>query len=85
VQQASAAAIRRGLRLTSWTARDLWVAAAGIGGDLRPRDVDDIATGRQPATSVQHDILAIALNEHLEAWGEHHPVPYWRDLSPHRP
>jgi len=82
VSQQSAAAIRVGLRLTGWSITDLWVAAAGIGGDLSHRAVDDIAAGWQPATSVQHDILATALNEHLLDRGQSYPVGYWHDLPP---
>jgi hypothetical protein len=82
MQDASAAAIRFGLGLTDWTISDLWIAAAGIGGSLSRRDVDDIASGRRAATPIQHDILATALNEHLLDQSGGRPIHYWRQLQP---
>lgn len=76
----SAEAIRLGLRLTHWSIGDLWIAAAGIGASLNTRNIDDIATGRQVATPTEHDVLATALNEHLQDHGHDHPVRYWQDL-----
>jgi hypothetical protein len=82
MHDASVAAIRLGLHLTDWNISDLWIAAAGIGGNLSHHDIDDIATGRHPATPIQHDILATALNEHILDQSDDHPIHYWRQLQP---
>jgi hypothetical protein len=76
----SAAVIRRGLDLAHWSAADLWLAAVGIGGGFTREEITDIAAGTAAATSVEHDILAAALNDHFTAQGQNHPVLYWREL-----
>ena len=40
-----------------------------------------IADGTQDATEIEHDVLAVALNEHFAGIGQNHPVRYWRDLT----
>lgn len=77
----SAVAIRGGLRLANWSARDLWVAAVGIGGSFEPRDVRRIAAGEQLATPMEHDILTAAFNEHFLDRGVHRPVRMWAELE----
>lgn len=76
----STAVILRGLDLAHWTITDLWVASAGMGGSFTRADIEHIADGTADATPLQHDILAAALNDHLDDLGQQHPVNYWRDL-----
>jgi hypothetical protein len=76
----SAVAIRGGLRLADWSARDLWVAAVGIGGGFEARDVERIAAGEQLATPMEHDVLAAAFNDHFIEGGRHLPVLTWTEL-----
>jgi hypothetical protein len=80
VSTASAAALRDGLEHSHWTVSELWRAALGVGGAFSPADVAGLTTGLLDATGIEHDILAAALNDHLNDQGDDHPVPYWRDL-----
>lgn len=77
----SAAAIRHGLRLARWNISDLWVASVAIGGGFSHHDIDQIAAGDRPATAAEHDILALALNEHFVDEGQNHPIHYWHQLA----
>jgi hypothetical protein len=76
----SAAVIRSGLDLAHWSLTDLWIASVGIGGAFTPDEIAHIADGTTDATSLQHDILATALNDHFTGQGNDHPVRYWDDL-----
>jgi hypothetical protein len=80
VHRNSAAAIRHGLQLAHWNISDLWVAAVGIGGALSHHDVDQIASGERLATPGEHDILALALNEHFVDRDQDQTISYWHDL-----
>jgi len=71
-----------GLQRAGWTTSDLWVAAAGIGGDFSRPQVEAIAVGRSPATPMEHDILVAALNDRFVDMGEDHPLAYWVELPP---
>jgi hypothetical protein len=82
VARDSAGTLRRGLQLAHWTSTDLWVAALAIGGNFSQREVQQVISGHQTATPIEHDILATALNEHLSDRGHDQPVTYWRDLHP---
>ena len=73
--------IRNGLERAQWTTSDLWIAALAVGGDLRHRDVEQIARGDRQATPLEHDILATALNDHFTDLGEDHPIRYWQQLT----
>lgn len=77
----SASVLNIGLQLAGWTTRDLWIAAAGVGGTMTERDVEAIVARSRGATPQEHDILAAGLNDHFTARGEDHPVPYWRELA----
>jgi hypothetical protein len=77
----STAVLRFGFGQSAWTVRDLWVAATGIGGDLRCADVAEITSGARPATRGEHDILATALNDYFTDHGEDHPVILWDALA----
>ena len=77
----STAALREGLAGTSWDVAQLWVAAMGIGGEMRRQDVDDITEGVRAATAAEHDILATALNDWFCEHDQNHPVVLWRALA----
>ena len=77
----STAALQGGFRRSGWTTNDLWVAAVGIGGELRRGDVDAITGGHRPATRAEHDVLATALNDHFVDQGHNRPVALWNDLE----
>jgi hypothetical protein len=78
---ASTAVIRDGLHRLGWTASDLWIAAAGIGGSLTRRDVERISTGQRAASPIEHDILVTALNDRFVDLGGDHPLASWRQLG----
>jgi hypothetical protein len=73
-------ALSAGLAHTDWTTADLWVAAAGVGGNISRGDVLDIIGGVRVPTQLEHDVLAATLNDFFTEHGQDHPVPYWRDL-----
>jgi hypothetical protein len=77
----STAALQRGFRLSGWTINDLWLAAMGVGGELRWRDISDITAGTRPATPTEHDVVATALNDYFVDQGDTHPVVLWDDLT----
>jgi hypothetical protein len=76
----STAALQQGFRLSGWTINELWVAAMGVGGQLRWRDISDITTGTRPATPSEHNIVATALNDHFVDQDHDHPIALWNDL-----
>jgi len=73
-------ALQRGFEQTGWSVNDLFVAATGIGGELRHRDVGEITRGERGATRGEHDVLAAALNEYFTDHGQDHPVAMWDEL-----
>ena len=76
----SAHALADGLAQAHWTHLDLWLAAIAVGGALTATDIVDLTTGHRDATAIEHDILAVALNDHFVALNQDHPVPYWHEL-----
>ena len=77
----SADVIRRGLDRAQWNLTDLWIASVGIGGGFTRDQIAHITDGTTDATSLEHDILATALNDHFTDHGQNHPVQYWDQLT----
>ena len=57
---------------------DLWVDYLGLGGTESPASVDAYLNGRPSLDSMQHDVLAHAINEVAIEQGLNHPAPYIR-------
>ena len=62
------------------THQELWVAYAGIGGDLDSTELQAMVNGERDTSVREHNELAQALNEHFHDTGRNWPVPY-RDPS----
>jgi hypothetical protein len=60
---------------------DLWLAYAGLGGQLSLEEVGAVLRGEREPTAYEHDVLAQALNDYYTERGQDHPVPYAGDLD----
>ena len=47
------------------TSNELWLRYFALGGDAGPTEVDAYLNGLMPFSQLQHNILALALNERL--------------------
>ena len=58
------------------TVNELWLRYFALGGDAGPTEVDAYLNGLMPFSPLQHNILALAVNERLN---EHPPpeAPYY--------
>jgi len=72
--------LRDGLRGVNWVTTDLWIAAAGIGGSMNLKDVQNITSGQREPSRREYDVLAVALNEQFSDLGQNHPMTSWDEL-----
>jgi hypothetical protein len=57
---------------------DLWHKYVAVGGDAGPDELDRWLHDDEISSDYDHDLIALALNEHFAAAGFGHPVEYWR-------
>ena len=67
-------------QLAGLTNEQLWVAACGVGLSLTLADLVAVLAETRTVSSVDHDYIAQALNDHFTGRGDNHPVPYAEDL-----
>ena len=71
-----------GLTAGRWRDADLWIASVALGANLDLGDVAHIVTGARAPTRVEYQVLAAALNDHLEDVGLDNPILYWYEVQP---
>jgi hypothetical protein len=59
------------------TEEELWFDYLGLGGELKPWELRRVLDGSAPLAAIDHDLLAIALNERFADAGFGHPLPVW--------
>ena len=72
--------LRDGAHTARWDDTDLWIASVALGSNLDLGDIIAITAGDRDPTPGQYQVLAAALNEHLAAHGDDHPVLPWGAL-----
>jgi hypothetical protein len=58
---------------------DLWMRYFALGGMSTALEIEAYLLGALLASSHDHDVLAVALNERFSELGGDHPVPYRGD------
>ena len=71
-----------GLTAGRWRDTDLWIAGVALGANLDLGDVAHIVAGVRAPTRNEYQVLAAALNDHLEDLGLDNPILYWNDVPP---
>jgi hypothetical protein len=64
---------------------DLWIGYFGLGGSLRLDEVEAVLAGERPVGPLDHDLLAMALNEWFDDAGFGQPVELWDVATRVRP
>jgi hypothetical protein len=59
------------------TERDLWLRYFALGGDLGPSEVDAYLHGLRPLPELEHNILALAVNDRLRELSPGPRAPYY--------
>lgn len=54
------------VRATGLSLEELWLRYFGLGGDAGKIEIDAYLSGLAPLSSLQHDLLAHAINERLD-------------------
>jgi hypothetical protein len=61
------------------TVEELWLRYFALGGDVGKVEVEAYLAGLMPVSSLQHNILAHAINERLDELGPPRRAPYRSD------
>lgn len=64
------------------TVEELWLRYFALGGDAGKVEIEAYLSGLMPLPSLQHNILAHAVNERLDELGPPRRAPYRPDTSP---
>ena len=56
---------------------DLWVDYFALGGDATSEELRDMLAGNRPMFRLDHDRIAVALNERFNDQGMGRPLAYW--------
>ena len=63
------------------TVEELWLRYFSLGGDAGKVEIEAYLAGLMPLSSLQHNILAHAVNERLDELGPPRRAPYRSDSS----
>lgn len=63
------------------TVEELWLRYFSLGGDVGRVEIEAYLAGLMPMSSLQHNILAHAINERLDELGPPRRAPYRSDGS----
>ncbi len=77
-QSGDGSELETGRMLAGLSVVDLWARYVRLGGDASERDFGRWLRGEQGIASFDHDVIALALNEHFADVGFGQPVEYWR-------
>ncbi len=64
------------------TVEELWLRYFALGGDAGKVEIEAYLSGLMPLPSLQHNILAHAINERLDELGPPQRAPYRPDAGP---
>jgi hypothetical protein len=64
------------------TVEELWLRYFALGGDVGKVEIEAYLAGLMPMSSLQHNILAHAINERLDELGPPRRAPYRSDPPP---
>jgi hypothetical protein len=56
----------KAFRHADLTVQELWLRYFALGGDAGPTEVDAYVNGLMPFSPLQHNVLALAVNERLD-------------------
>jgi hypothetical protein len=65
-----------GFRLSGLSPARLWLAYIAAGGNASELEVEAYACGVLPADDVQHNLVALVINDHFRDRGLNHLVSY---------
>lgn len=71
--------LERARRDVGLSITELWFRYFALGGMGTPLEVDAVLNGALIASTHDHDVLAVAVNERFAELGGDHPVPYTGD------
>lgn len=74
---AAAAILDSALQVIGIGLPQLWLDYVSLGGSASPTQLRAILSGEVPLLRLDHDRLALALNERLDDAGHGHPLAYW--------
>ena len=57
--------------------QELWVDYFALGGDATSEELGDMLVGNRPMFRLDHDRVAVALNERFHDQGLGRPLAYW--------
>jgi hypothetical protein len=75
--RAAAALLGAAARATDLPPLDVWLRYVVLGGERSFVELSDILAGDLPVDSFSHDVLTVALNEHLMDRGSKPFLAYW--------
>ena len=73
----AAARLDHGRVLAGLSVPDLWIRYIALGGGLSQDQVERVLDGSELPRPTDHDLLAVALNEHFTDLGLGRPLDYW--------
>lgn len=68
-----------GMQLCGMSYAELWLRQIGVGGTAEELEVEAYCLGLLTPDTLQHDVIAQALNEYFAEQGGDHPVAYADD------
>ncbi|GAA5152835.1 hypothetical protein GCM10023321_22100 [Pseudonocardia eucalypti] len=69
-----------GFALSDLTYEQLWIDYIAVGGELARNQLEETLRTGAPISRLEHDRLAVVLNEHFRSHGLGERVPYAEDL-----
>jgi hypothetical protein len=76
-QRAAAAILEAAVEVAGFGAEELWLEYFALGGDASPSELAAMLSGRAPLHHLDHDRVAVVLNERLHQAGLGQPLAYW--------
>jgi len=83
--ESARAALAQAFRHADLSLDELWLRYFAVGGNLDPVDLEAYLVGLAPVPAVEHDMLALTVNERLDELRGRHEVPYSHVVRPRRP
>lgn len=75
--RAAAAVLEAAVHVSSMDLIDLWLDYVALGGNATPEELSAILAGNGPLKPLDHDRLAIVLNQWFSDAGYGRPISYW--------
>jgi hypothetical protein len=75
--RAAAAILQAGVQVAELSPEELWLDYFALGGDATLSEVNAMVAGETPLSRLDHDRLAVVINERLQQVGFGRPLAYW--------